>query len=165
MKPAAIRVFSSPRSSLHQRAFTLIEVMIVVAIVAILAAVAIPSYSEYVTRGRLVNATNALSALRANMERHFLDNRTYNTVTVGATTFSSPCSTASLSTLNTELAAQNLTMTCPTLAPAAYTLSVSGSGSLNGFTFTLNQTNVQATTAAPSGWTTSTTRWCVRRGC
>ncbi len=154
---------------MHQRAFTLIEVMIVVAIVAILAAVALPSYRDYILRGQLVNATNALSALRANMERHFLDNRTYETVVVPtlptATTFSSPCSTASLSTLNTELAAQNLTMTCPTLAAAAYTLSVSGSGSLSGFTFTLNQANAQATTAAPSGWTTSTTRWCVRKGC
>lgn len=166
MKPAAIRLFSLSRPSSRQRAFTLIEVMIVVAIVAILAAVALPSYRDYILRGQLVNATNALASLRSNMERHFQDNRTYNSVTVGGITYASPCSTASLSTLNTnELAAQNLTMSCPVFNPADYTLQVQGSGPLTGFTFTLTHQNVQATTAAPSGWTTSTTRWCVRKGC
>jgi prepilin-type N-terminal cleavage/methylation domain-containing protein len=166
MKPAANRVFSLPLPALRQRGFTLIEVMIVVAIVAILAAVALPSYRDYILRGQLVNATNALAGLRSNMERHFQDNRKYNSVTVGATTYATPCSTASLSTLNTnELAAQNLTMSCPTLTDTTYTLQIDGSGPLNGFTFTLNQANAQATTAAPTGWTTSTTRWCVRKGC
>ena len=35
------------------RGFTLIEVLIVVAIIAILVAIAVPSYTDYVTRGRL----------------------------------------------------------------------------------------------------------------
>ena len=41
--------------------FTLIEVMIVVAIVAILSAVALPSYNDYVTRGRIPDATRITS--------------------------------------------------------------------------------------------------------
>ena len=69
------------------RGFTLIEVMITVAIVAILAVVALPSYREYVVRGQLANATNGLATIRAQMERHFQDNRTYAT----SGTFVTPC--------------------------------------------------------------------------
>ena len=43
--------------------------MITVAIVAILASIALPSYRDYILRGQLVDATNLLSAGRANMER------------------------------------------------------------------------------------------------
>lgn len=43
-----------------QRGFTLIEVMIVVAIVAILAAVALPSYNEYIRRGHRAEARAGL---------------------------------------------------------------------------------------------------------
>ena len=71
----------------RQSGFTLIEMMIVVGIIAILAAIAIPNYRDYVLRGQIVDATNGLSTFRANMERHFQDNRTYETV--GA--FTSPC--------------------------------------------------------------------------
>ena len=74
-------------SNAAQRGFTLIELMIVVAIIAILAAIAIPSYRDYILRGQLVEASNALSAHRVNMERYFQDNRTY--APVGA--FSPPC--------------------------------------------------------------------------
>ena len=70
--------------------FTLIELMIVVAIVAILSMVSYPSYRDYLIRGQLADATSALSMLRAQMERHFQDNRSY--ATVGA--FTTPCATA-----------------------------------------------------------------------
>src|SRR5579864_6901524 len=61
------------------RGFKLIELMITVAIVAILAAIALPSYRDYVLRGQITQATNALSTLRANMERQYQDNRQYTT--------------------------------------------------------------------------------------
>ncbi len=57
--------------------FTLIELMIVVAIVAILTTIAYPNYRDYVIRGQLVDATQGLAAVRANMERYFQDNRSY----------------------------------------------------------------------------------------
>ena len=54
----------------RQRGFTLIEVMVTVAIVGILSMIAYPSYRDYVLRGHLVDATNGLSTVRAQMERH-----------------------------------------------------------------------------------------------
>ena len=59
------------------RGFTLIEVMITVAVVAILAAVALPQYRDYVTRGRIPEATSRLATLQVQAEQYFQDNRTY----------------------------------------------------------------------------------------
>src|ERR1700676_5455995 len=59
------------------RGFTLIEVMIVVAIVAVLAAIALPNYADYVRPGKIIEATQRLSEARTKLEQWFLDNRTY----------------------------------------------------------------------------------------
>ncbi len=40
------------------RGFTLLEVMIVTAIVAVLAAIALPNYSDYIKRGKIIEATS-----------------------------------------------------------------------------------------------------------
>jgi len=51
--------------------FTLVELMIVVAIIAILASVGYPAYTNYVTQGKLLDATSGLSDGRIKMEQFF----------------------------------------------------------------------------------------------
>ena len=99
---------------LGQKAFTLLELMITVAIVGILAAVAIPSYTDYVMRGKIGEATSTLLAMRTKMEQFYQDNRTY----VGA------CAAGTIAPLPTGL--KYFTVTCPTLTATAYTIQAAG---------------------------------------
>lgn len=61
------------------KGFTLIELVIVVAIVGILAAVAYPSYVEQVRKGKRADAQSALMDAVNRQEQYFLDNKTYTT--------------------------------------------------------------------------------------
>ena len=63
--------------SLKLSGFTLIELMITVAILAIVAAVAIPSYSSYVDRGKRAEARAALLDIAARQERYYSNERQY----------------------------------------------------------------------------------------
>lgn len=124
------------------------------AIVGLLAAIALPAYREYVLRGQIVDAHNALSALRANMERFFQDNRQYT----NAGAFISPCSAPT--------PVKTFTISCPTLTPTTFTAQAQGSDSTDGFIFTVNHQNVRATTGVASGWTACATDWTTKKsGC
>lgn len=63
--------------SLKLSGFTLIEILITVAILAIVAAVAIPSYTSYVDRGKRAEARTALLDIAARQERYYSNNRQY----------------------------------------------------------------------------------------
>lgn len=61
----------------NSRAFTLIELMLVIVIIGLLAAVAIPSYQAYLRRGYLAEAVSGLSTAKAAQESFFSLNRVY----------------------------------------------------------------------------------------
>jgi prepilin-type N-terminal cleavage/methylation domain-containing protein len=77
--------FTMNRSVPRTRGFTLLEVMITVCIVAILAAIALPAYQDSVRRGKIIDATVRLGDFRAQQEKWFLDNRTYQKVPAAGT--------------------------------------------------------------------------------
>jgi prepilin-type N-terminal cleavage/methylation domain-containing protein len=150
-----------PRQSANRlrssRGFTLIELMIVVAIIAILAAIAYPNYRNYVIRGQLVDATQGLASVRANMERYFQDNRSY--AVVGA--FTPPCTAA-------PVAYGKFNISCVSNATTFTATAVGIAGDLAGFTFTVDQANVQQTVGvsppAPAAFLSCTTAWVTKTG-
>lgn len=142
----------------RQSGFTLIELMITVAIIGILSAIAIPSYRDYVLRGHISSAVTGLSTVRAQMERHFQDNRTYAT----SGTFITPCDV----TPATGRTFENFVVSCAATPTAlAYTLRAVGSGPANGFTYTITHADARATTAVgATGYATCATKWIVKKG-
>ncbi|MDD5384642.1 MAG: type IV pilin protein [Gallionella sp.] len=125
-----------------QKGFTLVELMIVVVIIGILASFAMPAYNDYVTRGKLVEGTSALSDGRVKMEQFFQDNRTY----VGGT--------APANTTNFTYAASNL-------STATYTITATGRNGLSAFIYTIDQANAK-TSNTP--WGNGATCWIMKKG-
>ena len=120
----------------RSRGFTLIELMIVVAIVAILMAVALPSYRDYLLRGYLTDGTTLLSTMQTSMERYYQDNRTYAATGSGANAVTPPCAVAQA----LQRTQGNFVVTCtgsdaPTLT--TYGLTATGGGPVAGVAYTL----------------------------
>ena len=65
---------------MNKDGFSLLEIMVVVAIIGIIAAIAIPSYSGYVTRTRRAEAITALETIALNEEKNFAENGQYDTI-------------------------------------------------------------------------------------
>ena len=71
------------------RGFTLVEMMITIAVIAILAGVAYPSYESYIRRSKRATAQSALMTIANREQAHLLDLRGYTT-SLAALSFSAP---------------------------------------------------------------------------
>ena len=143
------------RRSAH-RGFTLIEVMITVAIIGILSAIALPQYSDYVRRGRIPEATSNLATTQVRMEQYFQDARTY----IG-TAYNNGCGVATPTGKYFSFA-----FISPCTA-TTYTLQATGIGAMSGFSYTVNQDGIQgsAISGVSSGWNaTSAVCWITNKG-
>jgi type IV pilus assembly protein PilE len=129
---------NTPRPLLRRtsQGFTLIEVMITVAIIGILAAVALPSYTDYVRRGKLQEAFAEMATARVKLEQHYQDTRGYGTA--GAS-----CNTEAALPASTKY----FDYTCTVGATnQTYAITAEGKADIDGYDFTLNQANAQGTT-------------------
>ncbi|MFT4195889.1 MAG: type IV pilin protein [Ottowia sp.] len=122
----------------EQKGFTLIEVMIVVAVVAILSAIALPSYTEYIRRGHRADARAGLLQAQQWLERAATATGTYPTTLPASLTWSADTSKRYTIALSGTSAAFTLTAT-PRGAQTGdkcgdYTLTNTGLRGANGAT-------------------------------
>lgn len=138
-----------------QGGFTLIELMIAVAILGIILAIAFPSYKDSVTRSRIAEATGTLATTRVQLEQYYQDNRNY-----GST--SSACGVAMPSNAY-------FTLSCNwgsggTSQGFLLTATGKSSAGMSGYTFTVDHNNAQVTTAFDGASGLPASCWLQRKG-
>jgi type IV pilus assembly protein PilE len=129
----------------------LIEVMITVAIIGILAAVALPSYRDYIRRGKLQEGFAEMATARVKLEQYYQDFRNYGTAAGSCATQSALPSNSKYFTYTCTIGSTNQT----------YTITAAGKGDITGYEYTLTQSNAQATTKF-NGQTVTKSCWITK---
>lgn len=140
-------------SGAGQKGFTLIEVMIVVAIIGILAAIALPAYQDYVRRSKITDATTGLANFRIKLEQQYQDTRSYEGDSCGSCAIPDGCGDTKAFSYDCESDGQTYTITATGLSDQG----------MDGFSYTIDQTNARATTGVGSGWTAGDCGWTIRK--
>ncbi len=121
------------------RGFTLLELLIAVAIIAILAAIALPSYNEYVARSMIVEGTAGLADMRVRLEQFYQDNRSYA---------GNNCGTCGAACPNS----QYFNFTCESDGQTYLATATATNARIANLVLTIDQQNVRQTVSAPDGW-------------
>lgn len=123
---------SNSRSRLREAGFTIIELMIVVAIIGLLAGIGVPSYKEYVNKSKRAEGKAALTAAAARLERYYSLNNCYPSSSCGSPAatdspsaltaagiqgFSGESSTKAYYNISVTFAAQTFTLTASPKSP------------------------------------------------
>ena len=130
--------------------FTLIEILVVVAIVGILSAIAVPSYRDYVVRARLTEAFTGLGSVQTQAEEFWANQHTYAGMD-GSGQNRIPANTANFSYALTSADA------------ASFKVTATGRGQMDGFVYTIDQSGAR-TTRGPTGYGNSDACWIDRKG-
>lgn len=131
-----------------QYGYSLIEVMVVVAIMGILATIAMPAYQDYIKSGNAAEAPANLATCRVQAEQYFQDNFTYTGFT---------CNPVDAKFFDYSIDDQTAT---------TYTLRATGKSAQNmeNFEFTVNQDNAKTSkydgTTGNACWLTSASGSC-----
>jgi type IV pilus assembly protein PilE len=123
----------------NQRAFTLIEMMIVAAVIAILAAIALPSYNSYIIKSEIRTAQADLLALSLNFENRYQRRLEYPEVPTNTT--------AGLEGLFQgwhPSAKDSFSYSVPNRTSSTYTLKATGTGRQSGCSITITNENIRS---------------------
>jgi type IV pilus assembly protein PilE len=132
-----------------QKGFTLIELMITVVIIGIIASIAVPSYTDYVKKGKAAEATATLANTRIQVEQCFQDTRDYTDATCKAL-----C----------PAAGTYFNYACTWTDANNYDLKATGKGDVSNFEFTVDESNAKTSkfdgTPGNGCWLTSKSGTC-----
>lgn len=134
-----------------QTGFSLVELMVAVAIAAIIAAFALPSYRDHLIRSYIPDASSALQLTALRLEQYYQDHRSYRN--------GKQCGVALPSS-------QRFDFSCTSADDGqSFLLTATGTAAMEGFAFTIDQQGHTRTTAVPDGWGKAPLEcWITKRG-
>ena len=132
-----------PIAAHSQAGFSLIELLVTMAIIAILSGFAVPSYIDYLRRGAVEEAVAALATGKVVAEQYYLDHQTF-------AGFACPSATS------------KFTFQCDGKA-IGYVITAVGSGNVEGFYYTVDQADAR-TSGSNGEWGANASCWIQRKG-